>query len=287
MKIKTLNIADFNINILYQENEILGIEEGYINFISKEVSSKPDLKIFVNKGIPNLSTNDNKIFEAKNEYQVYFSIYKNDNYIKIITYNPSNNIEIQQVAIVSLDYREWNIYVAPLDDGSLCPLLYPMGPLVLYHLTLFNDAIMVHGSAVSDGKFCRIFSGFSGVGKSTMAKIWEKNGATIINDDRLIIRKIDNKYFVYNTPMFYVDINKKSQLNSINLIYHSKENKIEKIENAEAVSSFMAFCIQHSYNKEIIQHHLEFLSTLSKTIPIHKVGFLPDDRIVDIIKNYV
>ena len=87
-------------------------------------------------------------------------------------------------------------------DGKILPLKYPLGPIIMHYMTLKADAVMMHASCAFDGVKARIFSGFSGAGKSTMSKIWSEARNQIINDDRLIIRKQGDDYVVYNTPMY-------------------------------------------------------------------------------------
>jgi len=47
---------------------------------------------------------------------------------------------------------------------------------------------MIHASGVNNAGHGYIFSGVSGKGKSTMAKLWDNSGARVIHDDRLILR---------------------------------------------------------------------------------------------------
>ncbi len=287
MKLKTIEIAGFKIQLRCKPEEIIGLDEGYTHFILNSNCENPDIIVDISSGIPtNIKEEKNIIFQAKDNNQEYFSIFDDVNGYKIITYSPTNINQIQQVAFLSKDYSNWTIYTEPLTDGILCPLLYPMGPLIFYYLTVKFDAIMIHASGIFDNEMGRIFTGFSGVGKSTMANLWQKSGAQIINDDRLIIRKENNCYNIYNTPMFYIDNSKKIPLNSINLIYHNSKNIIKKVEGAYAISSILAFCIQHSYSKEILNHHLEFLSQLCLKIPVYSVGFKPDNEIVKFIKEH-
>jgi dephospho-CoA kinase len=74
----------------------------------------------------------------------------------------------------------------------------------------------------------RVFSGVSGIGKSTMAEIWRNIGAQVINDDRLIIRIVkDGSIVMFNTPMTYSDSYKSTPLNHLYLPFHSKEKCLE------------------------------------------------------------
>ena len=66
--------------------------------------------------------------------------------------------------------------------------------------------IMIHASGVNHSGHGYLFSGTSGSGKTTMAKLWDKAGARVIHDDRLIIRNIAGSYKMYNTPIYMNDI---------------------------------------------------------------------------------
>ena len=82
------------------------------------------------------------------------------------------------------------------------------------------------------GEFLAIV-GPSGVGKSTMAKIWHDEGALVIDDDRLIIRKMGDRFYIYNTPMFYVDKPKLVTIESC--ILYSPKFKAHKALRANTI----------------------------------------------------
>ena len=72
-----------------------------------------------------------------------------------------------------------------------------------------------------------LFTGVSGVGKSTMAKLWKNTGACVLNDDRLVIRYVDGIVKIYNNPMpYYSQKPQHGVLKKIFLIQHSLENNI-------------------------------------------------------------
>ncbi len=288
MNSKIICIAGFNIRLQSEKADNIALEESFLPFVLTNDSKSIDLLINTINGIPpELMNDENLLFEAKDQQQKYFSIYQHEQSYKFIVYNQRADNEIQQIALLNKNFSEWIIYKNSHEENNVVyPLSYPMGPLVFYYLTVKYNAIMIHASGVFDGEKGRIFTGFSGAGKTTMAYLWQKSGNRIINDDRLIIRKENADYFMYNTPMFYTDISKKTLLNSINLIYHAPDNIVARLNGAKAVSRIMAFCIQHGYNNRFIEHHLEFLSELCSYLPVYEVGFLPDEKIVNYIKTY-
>jgi hypothetical protein len=283
----TLSIAGFKIFLESENKNDFRIDEAYIPFKAEYESGKDDFKVLVCKGFPADSSIFNTlVFEGKDNVRKYFSVFmENDYYIHKI-YDPSEPDRIQQIAFLKKDLSEWTIHVNEDNAGLLHPLSYPMGPIVLYYLTARYQAIMLHASGVYDGLHGRLFTGFSGNGKSTMAGIWQHKGCQIVNDDRLMLRREEDGFFMYNTPMFYPDLPKRAPLKSLYIIEHAETNRIEELCGAYAVSQVMAFCIQHAYQKKFLEHHLKFISELCEALPVYKIGFVPDENVVEFIRNH-
>lgn len=286
------SVADFTILIKKSTNcPTLFLEEGFSEFMT-EIPNSADITVTAFATLPeDLVEEKDLVYKATNKDQDFWSICKHLDGFKLITYSQNTPGIIQQIAIIDEEFKNWNIYSNPITDKKtgetgVSPLEYPMSPLLFYYLTVNHDAIMIHASGINDNSFGRIFSGFSGVGKSTMAKIWEKQGSTIINDDRMIIRKEGENYFVHNTPMFYVDQPKKVQLKKVYLPYHSPINKAEVLNPLKSVSKILGYCIIHGYNKQHLEHHLQFLSQLSVNHSTTLLGVVPDENITDFIKKH-
>lgn len=276
-----LRIAEFNIELTSTFK--LELDEGYDLFIVKQ---SPDIDIFIAcfAGFPqDLSLINNElVFEAANDQQKFYSIYKQPDGLIFVLYNQKENNTIQQIGYLDASFSHWKIF-SQENNGVLQPLVYPMGPILLHYMTLQSDAAMMHASCAFDGINGRMFSGFSGAGKSTISKIWADAGSQIINDDRLIIRYQQGAYFVYNTPMYYIDRPKKTSLNSIFLISHSPENKIKLLKGAEAVTKVMAFSIQNNFDPFWVEKRLQFFSKLCDQISIYSLGFVPTENVVKFI----
>jgi hypothetical protein len=276
-----LLIAGFRINLV--SGSEIELEEGYLPFIVQNQEKKADITIQCLEGLPTFQfENEKLVFEAKNEEQKFYSIYRLGEELGFAIYNQQDKDEIQQIALLNDDFTNWKVYSDNL-KGKIAALKYPLGPIILHYMTLKSDAVMMHASCAYDGSKARIFTGFSGAGKSTMSKIWSDAGNGIVNDDRLIIRKNETGYIVYNTPMYYKDIPKSAPLNSIFLISHSHVNKIKKLTGAMAVSKVMAFSIQNNYDKQYIQNRLDFFCDLCANVSVYELGFVPDESVVHFI----
>lgn len=276
-----LSIAGFTIELRSQYQLSLGI--GYTHFYDT-AKKAPDLTIdclpMDNSPIPREATH---VFSSANSELRFYDIYRLYEVLYFEIHDQNNQTEIQQFARLEPDLKHWTVWSRE-ENGTLDPMLFPMGPIIFHYAVLTTEAVMMHASAIFDGEKGRMFSGFSGAGKSTIAGIWHQAGNNLINDDRLIIRREGEQYFVYNTPMYYEDGNKKAPLHAIYLIYHSPENKIEQLKGVVALSSVMAFSIQNNYDKRFVQHHIDFFHRLSQNLTVYRLGVVPDMQIIDFIK---
>jgi len=287
VKSLSISIAGFILKLQSDDSIELSLDDGYLPYIIPESPKKPDIIIHCKTPVPaELCNAEDIIFEARNSEKRFYCICKLFDSYKFIIYDQEKEGVIRQIAILNADFSEWTVYSCGHNNDKVFPLHFPMGPIILYYLTVKYDAIMIHASGVVDPLGGRIFMGFSGSGKSTMAAIWQFRGSTIINDDRLIIRKENSNYVMYNTPMFYPDKPKKAVLKQVHIIHHSPENNMVRISGARAVSKVLAFCIQNDFNAGFIEHHLAFLSEMCSKIPVYEVGFKSDPEIVDYIQQH-
>lgn len=277
-----IKIADFIIQINSESS--IEMEEGYIPFVIEHKEEPVDVIIHCFSGIPSTDfQTEELVFEARNDQQKFYSIFRSGTDLGFIIYDQQNRDEIQQVAYLDESFSSWKVYSEPLSEACLWPLKYPFGPIVMHYLTVKSNSVMIHASCVFDGFKGRIFTGFSGNGKSTISKLWADAENLIINDDRIIIRKVDADYVAYNTPMYYFDKPKSAVLNAIYLISHSPQNKMKKLSGALAVSKVMAFCIQNNFEQKLIQNHLDFLSEMCNHIPVYELGFVPNESVVKFV----
>ena len=277
-----LSIAGFSI-CLHAECQLM-LDDGFTHF-TVDSTQEADITIECrnNDSLPPFE-NAEKVFTSANDELKFYEIYRRGDDLIFRVFDQQNQTCIQQTALLDGGLKRWIIW-SEETDGVLEPLVFPMAPILLHYAVLSADAVMMHASGVFDGEKGRLFSGFSGAGKSTISGIWKQQGNLLINDDRLIIRKEKGEYFMYNTPMYYPDDNKKSPLHAVFLIRHAPENVINRMAGAAAVSSVMAFSIQNNYDTRFVQHHLDFFANMCSQIPVFQLGFVPDEKVVNFIKE--
>ena len=142
--------------------------------------------------------------------------------------------------------------------------------LVKYNVFIF------HGSAIylDNKNNGYIFTGPSGVGKSTHVKLLQdtfQNKLTIINDDKPFV---DASYNIYGSPWSgksHISSNVTSKLKGVFVLYQSKDNMVEKLSSKDAIS-YLTKQIYIPKGVEESNKGLEFLINLVKDIPIYNVG---------------
>jgi len=291
MRNYNLNIAGYNIGFEASANgPELKPSAKFLRNINPDIGS--DILIRVHSEPFNLPKGAERVFRAPyveeingiqfNNETNFWSVWKYRSELYIWTIFPLSSSEKNAVLKFSLTSMEWDLWIYGAND-EMDPFEYPLDGLILYYLTVINGDIMIHASGVNNAGHGYIFSGVSGKGKSTMAKLWDNSGARVIHDDRLILRNTGNGYKMFNTPVYNNDEPRESALNKIFIIEHGKENMLMPIKGANAVTQVMSNCIQHNWGPDIIARLLGSISIMCGTIPVSKLFFKPDRSVIDLI----
>jgi hypothetical protein len=167
---------------------------------------------------------------------------------------------------------------------ALDPFFHPLGILLLQYIVHFYGGFVIHASTVEYNNKGYLFSAVSGTGKSTMAHLWQKQGATIINDDRLMIIPDKDGFRAWNTPMpYYQDYCKNVKLHKAFLIKQSPTNYIVKLPVLKGTLGLLGNCMQFQYDSKQVENRLHQLQTIAESWGVYECGFKPDHEIVELI----
>jgi hypothetical protein len=266
----------------------LAVSKRFLRNISHDAEN--NILIKVHSGKFNLPPKAERVFHAPFVEETngilvenspkFWSVWKHDTDLYIKTIFPLSADQKNAVLRFSLKETEWDLWIDS-DHSVADPLEYPLDGLILYYLTVINDDLLIHASGVNYAGKGFLFTGASGKGKSTMARLWDDHGAKVIHDDRLVIRKIQNGYRMFNTPVYDNDNPGDSSLDRIFIIEHGNENRLLKLKDASAVSQVLANCIQHTWHTGIISHLSETISEMCSVIPIYRLQFRPEKSVID------
>ena len=181
MKQYNLEIAGYNIRFESSADGPELIPSARFNkYLSQD--NRSDILIRVHAGLFNIPEEADMVFHAPYFEEIngliiqnnmdFWSIYKHQSDLFIRTIFPLSPTDKRATLKFSLKTREWDIWIKS-KENEVDPMDYPLDGLILYYLTVIYGDIMIHASGINHVGHGYLFSGVSGKGKSTMAKLWE------------------------------------------------------------------------------------------------------------------
>ncbi len=147
-------------------------------------------------------------------------------------------------------------------------------------LLLRHNAIVLHSSLVSYKGRGILFSGPSGMGKSTQADLWvETFGAQILNGDRAVIFPTEDGFRAGGSPwcgsseIYSPD---HVPIEAIVLLRQGKENRILPAEPKIAFREIYSQCIVHDWDMCYVDRLCDLIQQLVARVPVYILRCLPD-----------
>lgn len=271
-----LGIAEIIVSLISDDNnEGFCVENAYKSFISE---GDPEVILRVHWGCNPQCDSGKKVFESGTTWRLLH------NNKKIILKT------ISRTAILQSDFKAGDIYVPTEATGHRFPfpLNYPLAEILMINLLSKGRGAMMHACGVDDCGGGYLFLGNSTHGKSTIAPLWSKNQATVLNDDKIIVREKDGEFWMYGTP-WHGDFNEVSPralpIRKLFFLKHGKKNSAVSIKGAEAVSMILTRTFPPLWDKKGMEYTLCLLDRMANKLPCYELDFLPDKKIIDFVRN--
>jgi hypothetical protein len=170
------------------------------------------------------------------------------------------------------------------------PLEYPLDEVLMIHHLACGKGLEVHALGVVDeaGRG-HLFLGHSGAGKSTSARLWQKQkGIRILSDDRIILRSREGQIWMHGTP-WHGDAGVASpdsaQLTHIYVLEQWPRNELVPMSRSLATAEIFARSFVPRHCPQALDHALGFIEQLSQKLPCDTFRFLPDQSAVEAIRR--
>ena len=250
----------------------------YKNFLIKHNRDKIKIFICVRKDKEFLK--DWKLYKPKTflrSYVIKFKIIEDEKFLKLINYDRHCPLfflilhKYDNRGLACYWYKPTQRYFDTLIDYFLLRNL-------LYRLC---DGLLIHGCGLSFKEKGLLFMGDSGVGKTTLSKFF--NMKDVLCDDKIFIKKIRNRYYMYSYLWHSNNSNKhqgikRIPLSKIFFIRHGKENIIKKLNQAEALKMFLGnLCFFPIFNNSVGNY--ELVIKILKTVKCYNLEFVPTKAI--------
>lgn len=283
-----IRIANITIALFSEDPTLkLQVEGAMEKFLVTE--ALPDVNVRV--GWDNLAEKEKgkKVFDSGSLWQLYS---ENGTY-RFRFVSPAFGILPYKVACFNRDFTSGEVSLHRSffeTNHPLYPLEYPLDELLMLNLLAKGRGGEVHGCGVVDTSGNGyLFVGQSGAGKTTMARLWlREERVKILSDDRIILRKIGDQFWMYGTPWHgeaKLACSARAPLTQIFFLRHGKNNERVPQKQAEATARLFACSFPPFYSRDGLDFTLSFFEEVTNAVPCWELRFIPDHTVVSWIQQ--
>jgi hypothetical protein len=267
-----------------QDRPAIQFEQAYDGFLS---TAQPAVSVCMHyDGLPRLSLrNTDLLFDSESVWRLY----QVDGQQAIVLQIPASSSPPYRVALFDDQISQVEVYSEPrrLPGGLLPdPLHYPLAEVLMVCLLARGRGLMMHACGIDDGGRGYLFAGNSTHGKSTTARLWQDE-ATILNDDRIVLRQREGRFWMYGTPWHgdYTGVAPHGvPLEKVFFLQHADDNQVRPVAGTEAASMLLTRCFPPLWDAEGMGFSVDFCGRLAGAVPCYELGFLPDGRVVEYVR---
>lgn len=194
-------------------------------------------------------------------------------------------------AIFDKDYKQGTVWLYKpyfKERWAADPLEYPLDEILMVQLLAQHGGIDVHAAGVVDSKSRgHLFLGMSGAGKSTMAGLWlSNNRGTVLSDDRMVIRKFDQKLHMYGTPWHGTQALAQARSAPLHALYFLRKDtraSTQRLSKTDFLARLYATSFLPFFDRQSVAKSLDFFEEIYARVPCYELGFAKNTNLVDYI----
>jgi hypothetical protein len=187
------------------------------------------------------------------------------------------------------DFRaEWNPSTA---RGRIQQTINPYSldcVLRIVHTLLLaqEGGFLLHASSAIRNGRAFLFSGVSGAGKTTMARLAPPDAALLTDEISYVVRR-DGRYFAVGTP-FYGELARAGEnlcapIDALYLLAKGPQNLIEPIEGTDAVRGLLGNLLFFARDPEFVKMVFDTAFDFVKHVPVRRLTFAPTTSVWELI----
>jgi hypothetical protein len=159
---------------------------------------------------------------------------------------------------------------------------------IAHSLVLADEGgFLVHASSAIRNGRAFLFSGVSGAGKTTMARLAPPD-VKVLTDEISYVRRCDNGYRAYGTP-FAGELarpgeNLSAPIDTFFLLEKGPENRIERVTQNDAIRALMRHILFFAHDRELVRNVFDAAMQFLETVNVAKLVFTPDARAWELVR---
>ena len=222
------------------------------------------------------------------------SIYNHDG--TIIKIN-GDKYDIPSCIVALNNYTEWKFYISPdyssPSDKNVIKatkegVLAALRKIMIIALSQ-KKGLLLHSCSILWKEQVIAFSGKSGVGKSTHARLWqEKYGVSILDGDVTACRMASGLPIAYGLPWCGTSgqfMNQSGDLRAVVFLQQAKSNSIKKLDFKEAYMYLASRCFLLPWSNDLANDFLDIIGEIAASTEFYLLSCLPDYEAVEMVKE--
>lgn len=199
--------------------------------------------------------------------------------------------DLTPYAVAVYDYPRGFIQVDYLEKGAHCvsEMNNSFFHLGLEAMLIYRERLCLHAACVRTHLGGILFSGPSGIGKSTQAELWcAHRGAKQINGDRPILSRERAGWLAWGSPYAgssRCHVNENCPVTAIVMLQQARKCSLRRLSRVEAFRSVWAGLTMHSWDERFVEAATDLTIELIGKVPIFEFCCTPDERAVDYLEQ--
>ncbi len=196
-------------------------------------------------------------------------------------------------ALITKDFSHvdvWTLGEEAASELGWVPMkiLNPIVEVCLLTRLAREGGLLLHSAGILSLTGGYIFTGASGAGKSTLSGYFDTHGASVLSDERMIIRKSGDAFVIHGTPWVGSGAYAKNEsglLTELYCISHGPQHQIESLSPGAVLARILPQCFLPHWDRTAMESTLAFLSDLIAHIPCQGLAFTKHPGVVDYIRT--
>jgi hypothetical protein len=280
-KVLKIRIAEVTISI---EGNLQGHWEIFPAYRPFMGQGKPDIRLRLHQGIPE-PLGGEKVFDCP----PIWTLYRQDGASIVKIFDRLSGL--QRTLVLSEDLNKTDLYFSRGSGPFNDPFYGPTMELLMMNYLARGRGGILHASGIARNGKGVLFVGESGAGKSTLAGLWNhEEGVSVLSDDRIIIRKHGDQFWIYGTPWHgeaKFASPGKARLEKIFFLRHGQENRIKEIKGIDQVARLLACAFPTHWDPRGMAFSLEIFTDLAARVPCQELHFRPDKSAIRFVERII
>lgn len=276
----TLSISGLNIHLA--KDQVFTVGDAFAPFLAEK--TKVDIQCVI-RCVDKLPVKPTNVCFTDSVYSVCFD--GRNGFVSFFYEFP----DAAEPYAISYSDTDGIIHVDYLPFGAHCvsELRNSFFHLGIEGLLIRKDRLCLHAACVETPLGGILFSGPSGIGKSTQAELWCKyRDARQINGDRPILQRTDDGWLAWGSPYAgssRVYVNDSCSVTAIVMLRQAKECSLRRLTAPEAFRAVWSGLTVHTWDEAFVTLACDLAMDLAAIVPVYEFCCTPDEYAVSYLEQ--